>query len=159
MNVKEIVEILKLKELPLEGGMYRETYKLEVNDNEDPLATAIYYLLDTNSFSHMHRLPYDEIYHFYLGDSIEILELLPDGTFKTTILGKNIDKGEKLQYLAPAGVWQGSRLVEGGEFALLGTTMTPGFTDSIYEQGAREYLVNKYPEAEALIVERTNEDI
>lgn len=156
MKVNEIIDILKLKELPLEGGLYRQTYVQEGSEEDNPLTTAIYYLLDEKSFSHMHKLPYDEMYHFYLGDSIEILELYTDGTFKTTILGQNIDKGEKLQYVVRAGVWQGSRLLDGGSFGLLGTTMTPGYSNTIYEHGERDYLIGKYPEAEKLIVERTN---
>lgn len=157
MNINEIIDILKLEPLPLEGGLYRQTYiKMEAG-NENPLSTAIYYLLDKKSFSHMHQLPSDEMYHFYLGDSVEILELYPDGSFKTTRLGDNIDKGEKLQYVVPAGVWQGTKLVHGGSYALLGTTMTPGYTDAGYIHGKRDFLIQQYPEAKELIAARTSQ--
>ena len=46
------------------------------------LGTAIYYLMTPEAFSAMHRLATDEIFHFYLGDPVEMLQLDPDGTGK-----------------------------------------------------------------------------
>jgi len=48
-------------------------------------------------------------------------------------------------------VWQGSRLVAGGSFALLGCTVSPGFDYADYETGKREVLLRQYSAAEALI--------
>ena len=64
-----------------------------------------------------------------------MLQLRPDGTGEITILGQDIASGMRLQHLVPAGVWQGSRLLEGGEFALLGTTVSPGFEYEDFEAG------------------------
>jgi predicted cupin superfamily sugar epimerase len=44
-----------------------------------------------------------------------------------------------------AGCWQGSRLAAGGEYALLGTTMSPGFTPDDYEHGDALDLKRLYP--------------
>lgn len=53
------------------------------------------------------------------------------------------------------GVWQGSRLAGAGEFALLGTTMAPGFDPADYEHGDREELIRAFPEARDLITALT----
>ena len=153
-SVKEIQELLNLHPLPLEGGYFAETYRSKFTLNqgslppgysgERTLSTAIYYMLTPDTFSAMHRLKGDEIYHFYLGDPAEMLILKPDGTGETLLMGQDIVSGMCLQHVVPAGVWQGSRLVPGGKFALLGTTMAPGFHPADFELGAREELSARY---------------
>ena len=103
----------------------------------------------------MHRLPTDEIYHFYMGDPVDQLQLLKDGSGRIVRLGQDFLKGEKLQSVTPAHCWHGSRLVPGGEFALMGTTMAPAYTDSDYEDGVREELINLYPAFKDEIIART----
>ena len=49
--------------------------------------------------------------------------------------------------MVEGGVWQGSRLKEGGKWALLGTTMCPAYSEKEYEHGNREELLKKYPDA------------
>ena len=122
-----------------------------------PFGTAIYYLLTPDTYSALHRLPTDEIYHFYMGDAVIMLQLHPDGTSELITLGKRIDKGEQLQVIVPKGTWQGSFLKEGGKFALMGTTMAPGFDFSDYEEGERAFLLKKYPEHRDLIIRLTAE--
>ena len=53
--------------------------------------------------------------------------------------------------VVPRGVWQGSRLLSGGRFALLGTTVSPGFEFSDYEAGQGDVLVDSYPQFSDLI--------
>jgi predicted cupin superfamily sugar epimerase len=50
------------------------------------------------------------------------------------------------QVLIPAGIWQGARLVPSGTFALMGTTVAPGFEYTDYQSGSRKRLINLYPE-------------
>jgi predicted cupin superfamily sugar epimerase len=163
MKPKELVEHLGLVPLPGEGGLFRQTYLAGYTvpqaclpgrySSDKPLATAIYYLLtsEPDSFSALHRLPTDEVYHFYLGDPVEMLMLFPDGRSKRVILGQNILDGQKVQHVVPKDVWQGSRVIAGGRFALMGTTMAPGFTKSDYEGGRAAELCARYPEQAGLI--------
>ena len=118
-----------------------------------PRATAILYLLsdDPDSFSALHGLPTDEIYHFYLGDPVDLLLLKPGGASEVVTLGQDILNGQRVQFVVPAGVWQGARLAPGGEFALLGTTMAPGFIDEDYIPGDRASLLGQYPDRTELI--------
>jgi predicted cupin superfamily sugar epimerase len=144
----QLIAALELKPLPLEGGYYRETYRSArqlAGDRGKSIATAIYYLLTPETFSALHRLPTVEIFHFYLGNPVSMLQLLPDGSGQVITLGSDVLAGECPQVVVPAGIWQGSFLQPGGEFALLGTTMAPGFDFNDYEAGDRAGLVGQYP--------------
>ncbi len=165
--VEELIQHLGLESLPVEGGLFRQTFlssemipKTVLSDRyskDKPINSAILYLLtsDPNSFSAMHKLPTDEIYHFYLGDPVEILQLYPDGRNERVILGHDVLNGQNIQYKAPRGVWQGSQLVAGGQYALLGTTMAPGFTNDDYIGGERSELIRMYPGEADLITQLT----
>ena len=156
MNVQDIIRLLKLERHPLEGGFFAETYRSELTIDfpDDPkdckgnqsIATAIYYLLNNDTFSEMHRLKSDEIFHFYLGDPVEMLQLFPDGRGEVVHLGFDITNGFFPQVVVPCHVWQGCRIMSGGQFALLGTTMSPGFDFSEYESGNRDDLIRQYPD-------------
>lgn len=165
LSAEEIIRQLSLKPLPGEGGFYRETYRSVEKiprealtgryETEKSFNTAIYYLLTPQTCSALHRLPADEIFHFYLGDPVLMLKLHPDRRAEEIILGREIDKGQSVQTVVPAGTWQGCLLREGGSFALLGTTVAPGFDFSDYEAGDRETLLEKYPEYKELIEKLT----
>jgi predicted cupin superfamily sugar epimerase len=156
MTAETIIELLDLKPLPGEGGFYRETWKSPeiVNSGSLPanykekrsFSTCIYYLLTPDSFSALHALPTEEIWHFYLGDPIEQLQLFPDGTGKVVEIGNDFLACQIPQVIVPKGVWQGSRLKNGGKFALVGTTMSPGFEFEDYLPGNKEELLQKYPD-------------
>jgi len=103
----------------------------------------------------MHRLQSDEIFHFYIRDPVEMLQLFPDGSGKLFILGSDILNGMLPQVVVPQGIWQGTRLLRGGKFALLGTTVSPGFELADYEFGRRDELVKSYPKFRELIIALT----
>jgi len=165
LEVREVIDLLRLEPLPGEGGHFRQTWRAgdevaasalpERYGRGKPLGTAIYYLLsdEPDSFSALHRLPSDEVYHFYLGDPVELLMLHPGGASETARLGPDLRGGERVQLVVPRGVWQGSRLRAGGRWALLGTTMAPGYDPLDFELGQAVRLVAGWPERRALIEE------
>lgn len=157
LTAGQVIRLLGLVPLEGEGGMHRQTYASPRALDGAPAGTAIYYLLTANSFSHLHRLTGDEVYHFYLGDPVELCELLPDGTGRVTILGQDLAAGQAVQHTVEAGVWQGSRLAPGGAWALLGTTMCPGYTPACYTHGCRQELLARYPAYAAQIAALTGE--
>jgi predicted cupin superfamily sugar epimerase len=150
MTADEIKALLKLEPLPVEGGFFRRTYasgdKVDLPRGPRPTGTAIYYLLGPGSFSAMHLLASDEIYHFYLGDPVEMLQLFPDGSSAIFTLGPDLASGQQVQLLVPAGVWQGARLIGRGKVALLGCTVTPGFDFADYRSGNYAELAEKWPQ-------------
>jgi len=143
-DVQEIIRRLNLKPLEIEGGYFRETYRSKhVFENKGKkqtqagnlarsACTQIYYLITPSSFSHLHVLSADEIFHFYMGDAVEMLLLYPDGSCVVKTLGTDFKKGQEPQIIVGGGTWQGAILKKGGRFALLGTTVCPGFEYSDY---------------------------
>jgi predicted cupin superfamily sugar epimerase len=161
LTAEQLRELLKLQPLPVEGGYFAEAYRSKdvvpkealpaCYPGERSISTAIYYMLTPDTFSAMHRLRGDEVYHFYLGDPVEMLQLKPNGTGEAVLLGQNIASGMRLQHVVPGGTWQGSRLAPGGKFALMGTTMAPGFDPQDYDAGKRADLIAQYLQYSALI--------
>lgn len=150
MTAAEIKALLKLEPHPIEGGHFRQTWvsaeKVQLPRGLRAAGTAIYYLLEEGTFSEMHMLKSDEVFHFYLGDPVEMLQLYSDGGRSAVItLGPHLEKGQHVQLVVPAGVWQGTRLVEGGKFALLGCTVSPGFDYADYRGGSFAELAVTWP--------------
>lgn len=162
-TARQIIDALGLQPHPIEGGFFRETYRSAGSipaghlpdgyrtESARSFGTAIYYLLTAETFSEMHRLPTEEVFHLYLGGPARMLQLFPDGSGREVLIGSDILAGERPQVIVPPGVWQGTRLEPGAEFILLGATMTPGFDYDDYEQGSRGSLIEEYPEYAAVI--------
>jgi predicted cupin superfamily sugar epimerase len=154
MEASEVAELLGLEPHP-EGGFYREVYRSagripaaalpEVCAGDRCFSTAIYFLLTPDTFSAMHRIPTDEVFHFYAGDPVELFRIAPDGRADTTVLGCDLAAGQRPMCIVPGGVWEGSRLVTGGRWGLLGTTVAPGFEFADLEIGARTDLISRFP--------------
>jgi len=167
VDAQELIDKLGLKPLTIEGGYFFETYRSDeilAAGSLDPryggdraVSTAIYYLLVPGNVSKLHRLRSDEIFHFYAGDAVEMLQLLPDGSHRMVLLGSDIARGQMPQVVVPRGVWQGARLVRGGKWALLGTTVAPGFDYEDFEAADRAELIRCYPECADTITELTDE--
>jgi predicted cupin superfamily sugar epimerase len=157
MTAEDVKKMLGLKPHPREGGWYVRTYEAGELVAAEAFAdgryggarrtgTAIYYLLEPDTFSEMHRLQSDEVFHFYLGDAVEMLQLRDGGTGSTIVIGNDLLGGQRPQALVERGVWQGSRLVKSGRWALLGCTVSPGFEFEDYETGERAELSAGWPE-------------
>lgn len=166
--LEALIEQYNLQPLTFEGGLYVQTYCSAEEYAGDRLparyagldhacgsAILMLFTADPDSFSALHRLATDEIYHFYLGDPIEITLLYPDGSFRSVTLGQDVLAGEMVQFVIPAGVWQGSRLKAGGRYALFGTTMAPAFQIEDFEAADRASLSERYPEAREQIAALT----
>jgi uncharacterized protein len=149
MTAHEIKALLNLAPHPVEGGFFRRTYTspgtVELPRGLRAQGTAIYYLLETGTFSEMHVLNSDEIFHFYLGDPVEMLQLYPDGSSAVLTLGPDLGAGQHVQLVVPAGVWQGTRLLRDGKVALLGCTVTPGFDFADYKNATYAELAARWP--------------
>lgn len=103
----------------------------------------------------MHRLKSDEIFHFYAGDAVEMLQLHSGGAGALIRIGSDLASGERPQVVVPRGIWQGSRLAHGGRWALLGCTVSPGFEFEDYEAAMREELCAGWPEFSQLLRDLT----
>jgi uncharacterized protein len=161
--IQKLMDFFQFEPLHVEGGLYKQTYKAGEQLPENllpagcagphPMGTVILYFYngEPDCFSAIHKLPLDETYHFYLGDPVEMLLLYPDGKSEHVILGPDVLNGQKVQFTVPRGVWQSSHLLPGGQYALAGTTMSPGYADSDYEGGERGEMIRQYPREAELI--------
>jgi uncharacterized protein len=149
MTANELKSLLQLEPHPIEGGFFRRTYtspaSITLSRGTRNLGSAIYYLLEAGTFSELHVLDSDEIFHFYLGDPVEMLHLYPGGGSSIVILGPDVAAGQQVQHLVPSGVWQGARLLGSGKMALLGATVTPGFDYGDYRNASYADLAAKWP--------------
>ena len=166
MTADEVKEILGLVKHPREGGWFVRTWESEefvaatcFDDGRYDCArrtsTAIYYLLEPETFSEMHRLKSDEIFHHYMGSAVEMLQLFEDGSSSRVVIGKNLSAGERPQVVVPRGVWQGSRLSVAEGWALLGCTVSPGFEFADYRSGTAAELVARWPDEAEMIAKLT----
>ena len=168
MNANDIIEKLKLIPMPDEGGYYRETYRSDIpkiaastfgieSNLLRSVSTAIYYFVIPESFSALHKVRSDEIFHFYSGDAVEMVQIDEFGKESNYTIGSKIENGEVPQVVVPRGVWQGLRLKKGGQWALMGTTVAPGFEFEDFELGHRNELLKQFPHLSASISRFTRE--
>ena len=151
------------------GGWFRETYRAaemvagealpQRFGGERAFSTAIYFLLEGEQFSPLHRLDADEAWHFYAGGPLALHLLLPEGGYKQIILGPDAEAGQVFQAVVPAGCWFGGHLLQAGmqvhapSFALAGCTVAPGFDPADYAPADRAALLAQYP-AQREVIER-----
>ncbi|MGZ3884838.1 MAG: cupin domain-containing protein [Bacteroidia bacterium] len=156
MNISDYINRLNLQPHP-EGGYYRETYRsagsIDVPgfSGKRHASTGIYFLLEENNFSAFHRIKSDELWHFYAGDALEVIELNLKGELKLTELGSDLKSGQQFQYMVPAGTWFGSRVKAGGAFSLVGCTVAPGFDFADFEMAKRDELLKQYPQHKKIV--------
>jgi uncharacterized protein len=166
MTAEQIIKRFKMQPLRQEGGFFIETYRAaEVLKKEvlpagvsgdRNLSSVILYLLTAKTVSLMHRLKYDEMFHFYMGNSVTMLQLHPDGSSEIVTLGYDILSEQNVQVLVPKGTWQGAFIQPGGKFSLMGCSVAPGFDEADFELGDRETLLAKYPDMQELILHLTH---
>ncbi|GAB2176450.1 cupin domain-containing protein [Dongia sp. agr-C8] len=150
MNVSELIDRLQLTPHP-EGGWFRETYRASETvaaaalprrfGGARSISTAIHFLLEAGQCSRLHRIKADEVWHFYAGDPLDVVEIDAAGSLKTTRLGGDL----LYQHVVPAGSWFGASPAEGGRFCLVGCTVAPGFDFADFELADRDALLAEYP--------------
>lgn len=145
-----------------EGGFFRETYRsdqtMAVADGtivRRNVCTGIYFLLEQGNFSAFHRIKSDEMWHFYAGQALEVLELSSSGELRCTRLGPDVLQGEVPQHVVPADTWFAARVAAAGAFALVGCTVAPGFDFGDFCLAQREALSASFPQHSRLIAELT----
>ncbi len=156
LTAADVVRMLDLAPHPVEGGYFRETWRSRDAVRDRAVGTAIYYLLSGPAVSEMHRLPGDEVFHFYLGDPVRQLHLYPDVAGREFVLGADLAAGQVPQLVVPGGAWQGAYRLDGPHgFSLLGATMAPGFDYADYASGPRAELTARWPAFAELIARLT----
>jgi predicted cupin superfamily sugar epimerase len=152
-DARAVIEALGLSPHP-EGGFFRETFRAPqvVGAPQGPRAasTAIYFLLPAGTFSALHRVRSDEVWHHYDGDPVDLYTLDGDGAHVVTRLGRDLARGEQPQHVVMAGVWQAA-VCSGHRFALCGCTVAPGFDFADFEMPSRADLLSRFPLSRDLV--------
>ncbi len=166
MTAEQLVKHLELVPHP-EGGFYKEVYRSETKlqgsmlakdmEGDRNFSTAIYFLIEKENFSALHKIKSDEIWHFYAGDALEVIEIDDSGVLKLTRVGNKLDQAEVFQYTVKANTWFGSRVKSDGVYSLVGCTVSPGFDFRDFEMAKRNDLLKKFPQHKSIIDQMTRE--
>lgn len=135
MGADDIIERLGLAPHP-EGGWYRQTWIAQ--EIPRPSGTCIYFLLKSGERSHWHRVDATEIWHFYAGTPLTLsMAETERGPAAQSVLGPELSLGQTPQVIVPADHWQSAEAGEG--WALVGCTVSPGFTFDGFELAAPDF--------------------
>lgn len=158
-TVEALIRRHGLQPLPVEGGLYRQTWRSPPPYADAiPAGTSIVALFVADrpdGCSTFHRLTRDEVWHAYDGDSFRLILLHPGGESEERLLGRG--EGQQVQTVVTAGLWMGGHVADGGEWSLLGCTMAPGFTPECFEGADRDVLLRGWPDRAADIVRLTHQ--
>nr|WP_321235653.1 cupin domain-containing protein [uncultured Psychroserpens sp.] len=159
-SLEDLIQKLELQPHP-EGGYFKETYRSDdvisktcLPDkfaSERNYCTGIYYLLKSGDFSAFHKINQDEMWHFYLGDAIELHMISEEGVLTTVLIGNDILDGQVLQYVVPKNYWFAAKVIAPNSFALVGCTVAPGFDFKDFTLASRIALIEKFPQHSTII--------
>ena len=149
-----------------EGGYFKEVYRSEEGilqpslperfTGERSFSTSIYFLLEGNQFSALHRIKSDETWHFYQGTTLELVVIKDQESIEHLMLGPDPDLGERLQITIPGEHWFGAKVKDKNSYALLGCTVAPGFHFDDFELGVRQNLLDEFPKHSEIIQSLTH---
>jgi predicted cupin superfamily sugar epimerase len=112
LTAERIIELLGLKPHPT-CGFVTETYRAQqripdealptVYAGSRPFASVLYFMVTADARIRPHRIRSDQMYHYYIGEPLEVLLLYPDGTGEIKVLGADLNGGMRPQLLIPGG--------------------------------------------------------
>ena len=116
-----------------------------------PAGSALYFMLTPEEPVKLHRIRNDQFYHYYLGDPLEILMMMTDGTTQHHIVGPDIRAGHKVQLFIPGNTFHTARVIGSRRWFLGGSTEWPGVEPADVELGNADALAAQYPTVAAEI--------
>lgn len=111
-----------------------------------PTGSALYFMVTPDAPVRLHRIHNDQLYHYYLGDPIDVLMLHADGTTQRAVVGPDLRAGQCLQLLIPGNTFHTARIVGGRRWFLGASTEWPGVEPADVEIGDVDALGAKYPD-------------
>ena len=153
------IEKLQLEQHP-EGGLFKETYRaaenvINRNGESRSASTGIYFLITSDFYSAFHKIESDEMWHYHDGAALAVYMITTAGELEILKIGKEIENGEQLQGVVPAGCWFASKVAVPNSYSLVGCTVAPGFDFDDFILADRAALTSKYPQHTAIIKELT----
>ena len=90
-----------------------------------PLGSALYFMVTPIAPVRLHRIRNDQLYHYYLGDPIELFLFHADGSTERVIVGPDLRGGQRVQLLIPGNTFHTARCSGVGDGSR-GSTEWPG---------------------------------
>jgi predicted cupin superfamily sugar epimerase len=114
-----------------------------------PIGSALYFMVTPEAPVRLHRIRNDQLYHYYLGDPIELFLLHAGGGSERVVVGPDIAAGQQVQFLIPGGTFHTARLLgragDRGGWFLGASTEWPGVIPADVEIGDLDALTAQYP--------------
>jgi uncharacterized protein len=110
-----------------------------------PLGSALYFMVTPGAPVRLHRIRNDQLYHYYLGDPLEVFLLHADGTTERIIVGPDLRSGQRVQQLIPGNTFHTARLIGRRRWFLGASTEWPGVIPADVEIGNVDELAGRYP--------------
>ena len=154
-----VLQIQQLLELtpPATCGFVSEPYRSDWQipqsalpagyEGSRSLGNVFYFLVTPEARVVLHRIRSDQMYHYYLGDPLEVLLLYADGRSDVKLVGADLAAGMRPQLFIPGGTFHTARVAAGGEYSLLGTSVWLRAEPADVELGYIDQLVAQYPQA------------
>ena len=159
-KIEKLIEQLDLQPHP-EGGFFKETYRSKESiqpgghyGGPRNFSTCIYFLLTSDMFSAFHRIRQDEIWHFYVGSSIELHTISEEGMHNKFLIGPDIPI-QLPQLIVPENHWFAAKVMQKDSYSLVGCTVSPGFDFTDFELAKRDEMLVSFPQHEELIMQFT----
>ena len=166
LTAGDVIRHFDLRPLPVEGGYYRVTYTGDLRlpasvlpasiRSARPAKSVIYYLLTADTQSRLHRLETDEMWHFYMGDWVDLYVFGIEDDYANIQLGHDLLEGQTVQAVVPAHSWFGARLQSGGRWALMACSLAPAYSDedfSLPDDEEFASLLARFPAQEQILRE------
>lgn len=153
-RAEQLIELLHLQPHP-EGGYFKETYRSEMkvrspqSGNHRSAVTDIYFLLIEGQKSRLHRVLHDELWHFFEGAPLKLLDIQAQSRESRMVILDNTSKPPLFQYCVRGGNWQAAAST--GEYSLVGCSVAPGFDFKDFsflcdDSDACDHILDLYPE-------------
>jgi predicted cupin superfamily sugar epimerase len=111
---------------------------------ERPLGSALYFMVTPGAPVRLHRIRNDQLYHYYLGDPLEVFLLHGDGTHERVVVGPDLRAGERVQLFIPGNTFHTARLAGRRRWFLGASTEWPGVVPADVEIGNLDALAAQH---------------
>ena len=93
----------------------------------------------------LYRIDNDQLYHYYLGDPIELLLLHAGGKSERIVVGPDLRDGQRVQHFIPGNTFHTARIIGDRRWFLGASTEWPGVVPADVEIGNLDELARQYP--------------